>query len=88
MKTRLLLLLLFAPISMFLAAQTDNPHLTFKGIPIDGNLSSFVSKLKAKGFTMLNSSNDLHVLSGEFASYKDCTVIPKASLSNGLMYYV
>lgn len=85
MKTRLLLLLLFAPISMLLAAQTNNPHLAFMGIPIDGKLNSFVDKVKDKGFTVKNSSDKQVVLSGEFASYKDCLVFLNAISSRDLV---
>lgn len=85
MKKRLLLLLLFVPISMFLAAQTDNPHLTFKGIPIDGELNLFISKLKNEGFTVYRSSDGTDALLGEFASYKDCTIIPNAVTSRKIV---
>ena len=49
-------------------------HMTFKGIPMDGNLTSFVSQLKANGYTELLTQEDAVVLSGNFAGKDDCTV--------------
>lgn len=49
-------------------------HLTFKGVPIDGTLSSYVSKMKAKGFTSYGSSDGVAILKGDFAAHKSCTI--------------
>ena len=49
-------------------------HMTFKGIPMDGNLTSFVSQLKANGYTELLTQEDAVALSGNFAGKDDCTV--------------
>lgn len=57
-----------------LAASAQTEHLTFKGVPIDGNLNSFVSKLKQKGFSLLHSESGTAVLNGDFAAYKNCMV--------------
>ena len=46
---RNLFLLLFAIATLSTFAQTTSEHLTFKGVPIDGTLTEFVSKLKQKG---------------------------------------
>ena len=70
MKKFIVAILLMAGMTAF--AQTG--HMTFKGVPIDGNLSSFVSKLKQKGFTVLHSEKGTAVLKGDFASYKNCMV--------------
>lgn len=53
-------------------AQNDSLHMTFKGIPIDGSLESFVQKLKKKGFRTNSSPNDL---TGPFAGYSNCSVM-------------
>ena len=42
-------------------------HLEFKGIPIDGSLNEFVSKLEAKGFTKTETMGTIAQLKGEFA---------------------
>lgn len=49
-------------------------HLIFKGVPIDGTLDNYVSKMKKNGFTHLGTEDGTAVLKGEFAGYKDCTV--------------
>lgn len=49
--------------------------MTFKGIPIDGTLTDFVSKMKAVGFTTAKMFDGIAVFNGDFASYKNCTVL-------------
>lgn len=46
-------------------AQSQN-HLTFKGIPIEGNMSSFCQKLKEKGFTEIGNDNTTTLFTGDF----------------------
>lgn len=55
-------------------AQTDSPHLSFKGVPIDGTLNEYVQKMKEKGFTCLGIEDGFALLYGDFAAYKGCTV--------------
>lgn len=50
-------------------------HLTFKGVPIDGTLNSYVAKMKAKGFTSLGSFDGVAILKGDFAAHKSCTIV-------------
>ena len=70
MKKLIIAIMLLAGLTS--SAQTS--HLTFKGVPIDGNLNTFVSKLKQKGFTVLQSEKGTAMLKGDFASYKNCMV--------------
>lgn len=49
-------------------------HLTFKGIPIDGTLTNYVSKMKTVGFTHKLTKGGMALLEGEFASYKNCHI--------------
>lgn len=49
-------------------------HLKFKGIPLEGTLTDFVSQLKAKGFTYAGTEDGIALLQGEFAGYKNCIV--------------
>ena len=58
-----------------LSASAQTGHLTFKGVPIDGTLTSFVNKLKQKGFSEIHTDKGTTMLTGEFASFKNCTVI-------------
>lgn len=55
-------------------AQTESPHLSFKGVPIDGTLNEYVQKMKQKGFDYLGTEDGIAILSGDFAAYKGCTV--------------
>ena len=71
---RNLFLLLFAIATLSTFAQTTSEHLTFKGVPIDGTLTEFVSKLKQKGLTHIGTEDGTAILKGDFAAYKNCTV--------------
>lgn len=55
-------------------AQTTNEHLTFKGVPIDGSLSKFVSKMKSVGFSYIGKQDDTAILKGDFAGFKGCLI--------------
>ena len=75
MKKILTMLIIFIGFSVF--AQTNlesSGHLTFKGVPIDGTLSEYVSKMKERGFTLEGKENGMAMLKGDFAGYKDCTI--------------
>jgi len=52
----------------------SSKHLTFKGVPIDGTLADFVSKMKKSGFTHKTTKDGVALLEGDFASYKGCIV--------------
>lgn len=65
---------LFAVISYTVFAQSASEHLTFKGVPINGTLNEFVSKLKQKGLTHIGTEDGTAILKGDFAAYKNCTV--------------
>lgn len=41
-------------------------HISFMGIPVDGPASAFVTKLKAKGFTLDKSDDKAYLMSGSF----------------------
>ncbi|WKK59304.1 hypothetical protein [Sphingobacterium sp. BN32] len=72
MKT-FFLTLTFALTTMLTFAQTSE-HLSFKGVPIDGTLDEYVSKMKKSGFSHLATEDGIAILKGDFAGYKDCTV--------------
>lgn len=86
MKTRLSLLLISLLIPLAMIAQSE--HLAFKGIPIDGTLRQFSSKLIQKGFTKLFSENGRAVFQGDFAGYKDCYVAVETLDQKDLVYMV
>lgn len=66
------LLLAVATLNSF--SQTISEHLTFKGVPIDGTLNEYVSKMKFAGFSYLRTEDGIALLSGDFATYKNCIV--------------
>lgn len=59
---------------LYNAGFTQENHLTFKGIPIDGSVESFAAKLKQDGYTeKYISDNGAIVLKGQFAN-EDCEI--------------
>ena len=71
-KISMLLMALFMVITTF--AQTESPHLTFKGVPIDGTLNEYVQKMKQKGFAHVKFEDGIAILTGDFAAYKGCVI--------------
>ncbi|MDE6569670.1 MAG: hypothetical protein K2K43_03495 [Alistipes sp.] len=59
------LTLLFAAINVM-----AQEHLSFKGIPIEGSMTAFCQKLKAKGFTFIGQENNTSLFSGDFTGRK------------------
>ncbi len=51
--------LLFAVINIM-----AQEHLSFKGIPIEGSMTAFCQKLKAKGFTLISRDNNITLFTG------------------------
>jgi hypothetical protein len=70
----------FAVIAMVVFAQGE--HMTFKGIPMQGPLNTFVQKLKGKGYTHVKTTKEGALLSGKFATYDDCQVFVYAEENN------
>lgn len=71
---RLTLLWLFVGAPLIAFAQNNSEHLSFKGVPIDGTLNEYVSKMKAAGFSYIGEDDGTAILQGDFAGYKSCTV--------------
>lgn len=90
MRTRILTLILVLTLTILsLSAQSE--HLKFKGVPIDGTLKEFASKLVAKGFTLLSQDNNAVTMMGNFAGHDDCTAYifrnDKVDVVNGIVLY-
>jgi hypothetical protein len=70
--------LLFFTISVvtsYAQVKTDaSEHLSFKGIPIDGTLAVYVSKMKNSGFIHKGTEDGIAIFDGDFASYKGCII--------------
>ena len=65
-------------ISLFVILYTTigqaQEHLTFKGVPIDGTLDTYVANMKKAGFTFIGEDNGIAMLRGDFAGYRNCTI--------------
>ncbi len=59
------LMLLFAAICIM-----AQEHLSFKGIPIEGSMTTFCQKFKAKGFTSIDRYNNTMLFTGDFTGRK------------------
>ncbi|MDW5288881.1 hypothetical protein [Formosa sp. PL04] len=70
-------------------AQNDlgsNEHMVFKGVPIDGTLSEYVSKLEKKGLNNLQTENGVALLNGDVAGYNDCYLVVSTISQKDLVY--
>lgn len=81
---KLITILILALCSISIFAQD---HLTFKSIPIDGALTQFLSKLKADGFTQVDTDTDGVWLLGKFAG-KDCKILVQSTATTHTVYAV
>ena len=60
----------FMVIALTSYAQRGSEHLTFKGIPIEGSMTAFCQKLKAKGFKSIGRDNISTLFTGDFTGRK------------------
>ena len=65
-------------ISLFVILYTTigqaQEHLTFKGVPIDGTLDTYVANMKKAGFTFIGEDDGIAMLRGDFEGYRNCTI--------------
>ena len=85
MKKRLLTFL-FLMTAVFCFGQEESGHLLFKGIPIDGTLKEFVTKLEAKGYELIDVREGSSLLKGNFAGFKDCIIVVNTITGKDLVY--
>ena len=71
---KVFMILLLLQMNLLSFAQTESPHLSFKGVPIDGTLNEYVQKMKQKGFDYIGTEDGIAILTGDFAAYKGCTI--------------
>ena len=64
---------------LFSIAVFAQEHMTFKGIPMGCDLTTFVSKLKDQGFTQEKLNVDIAVLTGDFAGKTNCRILVAAT---------
>jgi len=72
---RLFISLLLVICALISFAQNESEHLTFKGVPIDGTLREYIEKMKNAGFEYVGEENKTANLQGEFAGFKECTIV-------------
>ena len=77
-------LLLLITVSAFNFA-TAQEHMRFKGIEMNGSLTSFVSQLQSKGMKESYAEGNIAKLSGDFASYHDCTIVVTANNNDNVV---
>lgn len=82
------LLLLFAFVFSINIIGAQNAHLTFKDIPIDGNVKDFADKLSEKGFTQVKGlEDDMIIMKGKFADF-DAEVLLLATPKSKIIWKV
>ena len=87
MKVKIILLLIaFMTITSNYSQSSE--HLVFKGVPIDGTLKEYVSKMVQDGFTDLGTEDGTAILNGEFAGYKDCNIGVTTLKQKDLVYKI
>ena len=84
---KILLTLTAVFLSILVFAQTTE-HLSFKGIPIDGSLEEFISKMKENGFKHLGTEDGIGILKGDFAGYTNCNIGVSFLKHNNLVYKI
>lgn len=82
---RILLTLCAVILAVTLNAQE---HMTFKGVSMGCNITSFISQLKTKGFTIEHQADNGAILKGDFAGKSGCTVIVLPTKVNKLVWKV
>ena len=83
---KIYLLLVLLSVSLRTFSQTETKHLKFEEIPIDGKQSEFIEKLISKNYRLLLVKREGKItLIGDYAEYKDCSVILLSSIVNDNM---
>ena len=63
-------------------------HMTFKDISMNCNLTTFVSKLEAKGYKTILVEDNAAALSGNFAGKDNCTIMILSTTSSKFVWKV
>jgi hypothetical protein len=74
-------ILLTLALSLIVVGAFAQEHLSFKGIPIEGSMTSFCQKLQTKGFTKIGSNNNITMFVGDFTGRQ--TSVGVASTDDG-----
>lgn len=88
MKTTFSIALLLLISVITFAQNQKTEHLSFKGVPIDGTLAEYVSKMKQNGFSHLSTNDGIAILNGDFAGYKNCSLGVSTLKQKDLVYKI
>ena len=88
MNKRNLTTIIFLVTFVFFAKSQTTEHLTFKGVPINGTLDLYVSKMMQSGFINLGTKDNTAILNGDFAGYKSCTIAVSTLKQKNLVYKI
>lgn len=80
--------LILLAVVLSISAYAQSEHLTFKGVPIDGSLKQFVSKMVSAGFTSMGIKDGSAGLKGDFAGHKDCVVVVSTLQNKDLVSHI
>ena len=58
----------------FRTLPAEIPHLAFMGVPIDGSPLPMVEALKGKGFSFVEKTGAVFIMTGSFSGVPDCAV--------------
>lgn len=86
MKTKILTIIL--TLTAILSFAQPSEHLLFKGVPIDGTLDEYVSKMEQNGFNHMGTEDGAALLTGDFAGYKGCSVSVSTLKQKDLVYKI
>ena len=70
----ILFIAIVVPASYAQVSTNESEHMTFKGVPIDGTLNAYVTKMEKSGFEHIETEDGVAILTGDFAGYKDCFI--------------
>uniref|UniRef100_UPI00405726D2 hypothetical protein n=1 Tax=Alistipes sp. TaxID=1872444 RepID=UPI00405726D2 len=85
---RLLWIVIFTLLSITSLSAQEVEHLKFKGVPIDGTLDEFVSKLEATGLTFWGKYDGVAILRGTFVGERNCMIIANSLENKDLAWMV
>lgn len=82
--TTLIILLTF---TSFAQGQTSE-HLDFKDVPINGTLDQYIAKMEKNGFKLVRTKDEIAILNGDFAGYKNCNIKVSTLKGKNLVYKI
>ena len=81
------ILFILALVMSTVTMMAEDEHLKFKGVEIDGNLSSFAKKLEGQGFTISSVEDDYYKMTGTFTA-QDVKLVVRATPYSKIVYSV